>query len=60
MVMKEQRFLVEEMLATATKERHFEEATILKNNLAELQQNMDNLESKLGENGFEWNLVDLM
>lgn len=53
MVMKEQRFLVEEMLATATKERHFEEATILKNNLAELQQNMDNLESKLGENGFE-------
>lgn len=53
MVLKEQRYLVETMLNSAAKERRFEEAITLKSNLAEIDKNVKNLESRLGDEGFD-------
>lgn len=53
MVVKEQRFLVEEMFTKSTKDRNFEEAATLKNNLEEIDDNIKNLELKLGDQGFD-------
>lgn len=52
MVLNEQRYLVENMLNSAAKERRFEEAISLKTNLSEIDQNIVHLESKLGDEGF--------
>lgn len=53
MVLKEQRYLVETMLNSAATERRFEEAITLKSNLAEIDKNVKNLESRLGDEGFD-------
>ncbi|SCU82282.1 LANO_0B05710g1_1 [Lachancea nothofagi CBS 11611] len=53
MVIKEQRFLVEDMIATATKQRKFDEATTLAKNLEELKMQADGLAELLGEEGFK-------
>ncbi|SCW01192.1 LAFE_0D07118g1_1 [Lachancea fermentati] len=52
MVLKEQLFLVQEMADTATKQRKFDEASTLNNNIAEIQAQIDDLTMKLGEQGF--------
>ncbi|SCU98555.1 LAFA_0G18734g1_1 [Lachancea sp. 'fantastica'] len=52
MVIKEQKFLVEDMIATATKHRKFDEALVLSKNLEELNLQADGLTNLLGGEGF--------
>ncbi|CEP62367.1 phosphatidylinositol-3-phosphate binding protein LALA0_S05e04060g [Lachancea lanzarotensis] len=52
MVIKEQRFLVEDMIATATKHRKFDEASVLNKNLEELDLQLNGLTNLLGGEGF--------
>lgn len=53
MVLKEQKYIVENMLETTKKQRQFEEVLILKDNIIELEQKIDELGSKLGDDGFK-------
>ena len=53
MVLEEQKFLVENMIANATKQRKFDEANILKTNLAELISQAKDITDLLGEEGFK-------
>ncbi|SCU95997.1 LAME_0F14422g1_1 [Lachancea meyersii CBS 8951] len=53
MVIEEQKFLVEDMIAQATKQRKFDEASVLSKNLEELKSQSDKLASLLGGEGFK-------
>ncbi|CUS23530.1 LAQU0S10e02542g1_1 [Lachancea quebecensis] len=52
MVLKEQKFLVENMVASASKQRKFDEAEILNENLRELNEQSEMIARALGEEGF--------
>lgn len=52
MVLKEQCFLVESMISDAKKSRKFEEISILNRNLQDLTGRIDEIQRKLGEQGF--------
>ncbi|SCU91676.1 LADA_0F11364g1_1 [Lachancea dasiensis] len=52
MVLNEQKYLVENMIANATKQRKFEEATTLSKNLEELKLQAGELSNLLGDEGF--------
>ncbi|CAR23215.1 phosphatidylinositol-3-phosphate binding protein [Lachancea thermotolerans CBS 6340] len=52
MVLKEQKFLVENMIASASKQRKFDEAETLSGNLRELNEQVEMIARALGEEGF--------
>jgi rabenosyn-5 len=51
-VLQEQKFMVSEMVANATKHRRFDEVTSLKNNLEDLNQEIDQVNGQLGQLDF--------
>ncbi len=51
-VLEEQRFMVDEMLATARKRRKFDEVTSLTQNLADLKAEIENVNAALGKLDF--------
>ncbi|AMD19752.1 HCL399Cp [Eremothecium sinecaudum] len=52
MVLKEQKFIVEGLVLAATKQRKFDEIITLKQNIAELETQINDIENKLGDEGF--------
>lgn len=52
MVLNEQKYLVQEMINCATKQRKFDEISTLNENMAELQKQISILSEKLGDQGF--------
>lgn len=52
MVLNEQKYLVQEMINSATKQRKFDEISTLNENMAELQKQISILTEKLGDQGF--------
>lgn len=52
MVLQEQRFLVEEMVSNCKKQRKFDELPMLQDNLKELNGQIEQVQNKLGEEGF--------
>ncbi|SCU83745.1 LAMI_0C04456g1_1 [Lachancea mirantina] len=53
MVLKEQRFLVQEMIEDATKRRKLDEASTLTSNVNEIDVQIEELTKKLGQQGFK-------
>jgi rabenosyn-5 len=51
-VLQEQKFMVSEMVADATKHRRFDEVTSLKTNLEDLNQEIDQVNGQLGQLDF--------
>lgn len=52
MVLKEQKYLVESMIKDAKKQRKFDEIAILDINLNELKSNIEEIQDRLGDQGF--------
>lgn len=52
MVLKEQKFLVESMIENAKKQRKFDEIAVLDRNLLELKGKIEEIQNRLGEQGF--------
>ncbi|KAL3233924.1 Vacuolar segregation protein PEP7 [Nakaseomyces bracarensis] len=53
MVLKEQIFQIDQLIQSSKKQRKFDEVAMLTNNLNDLNNRVSDLESKLGEEGFQ-------
>ncbi|SMN19716.1 similar to Saccharomyces cerevisiae YDR323C PEP7 Multivalent adaptor protein that facilitates vesicle-mediated vacuolar protein sorting by ensuring high-fidelity vesicle docking and fusion [Maudiozyma saulgeensis] len=53
MVFKEQSFMLQSMIKDSKKQRHFDEVQVLSNNLKDIKKRVDDIQNKLGEQGFD-------
>jgi len=53
MVFKEQSFMLQSMIKEAKKQRHFDEVQVLSGNLNDIMTRIQDIQTKLGEQGFD-------